>query len=111
MLQLYCGSYRVTNGPAADGPEERLAVLKRNAGLAGASHSIKQWVTELLELAEHERVMVSELACHEPGCPPIETVVVVLRGPGDTVMRKFHRRAHDLTRAEIEAAWAQATSE
>jgi len=86
-------------------------MLKRIVGSAGTSHSIKQWVSELLELSEDERVMVSELACHEPGCPPIETVVVVLRGPGDTVMRKFHRRAHELTRAEIEAAWAQGKSE
>jgi hypothetical protein len=51
--------------------------------------------------------MVSELACHEPGCPPVETVVVVLRGARDTEMRKFHRPAHALTRAEVEAAWAQ----
>ena len=83
-------------------------MLKRGAGPAVESiRSIKQWVREVLALAEDERVMVSELACHEPGCPPVETVVVVLRGARDTVMRKFHRPAHELTRAEVEAAWAQ----
>ena len=83
-------------------------MLKRGAGPALASiRSIKQWFGELLALSEEERVMVSELACHEPGCPPVETVVVVLRGARDTEMRKFHRPAHELTRAEVESAWAQ----
>ena len=83
-------------------------MLKQGAGPAVESvRSIKQRVTELLALAEEERVMVSELACHEPGCPPVETVVVVLRGPRDTEMRKFHRPAHELTRTEVEAAWTQ----
>ena len=40
---------------------------------------IKNWVRENFDLTEYESVLVTELQCHEEGCPPIETVIVVLR--------------------------------
>jgi hypothetical protein len=38
----------------------------------------------LWALSDDTTVMVTELECREPGCPPIETVVAVLEGPGTT---------------------------
>lgn len=39
---------------------------------------IKNWVRETFKLTEYETVLVTELKCHEEGCPPVETVIVVL---------------------------------
>jgi len=39
---------------------------------------IKAWVREILRLDAEEPVLVSELACTEPGCPPLETIIAVL---------------------------------
>ncbi len=43
----------------------------------GRAGEVKAWVSELLALPETDLVTVAELACHEPGCPPVETVVTV----------------------------------
>jgi nitrate reductase delta subunit len=37
---------------------------------------LRSWTRARFSLAEDETVMVSELACSVPGCPPIETHVV-----------------------------------
>jgi hypothetical protein len=43
---------------------------------------IKSWARASWGLDEEATVMVTELECREPGCPPIETVIAVLEGPG-----------------------------
>ena len=48
---------------------------------AGASDRIKAWTETALAggpFKEDVTLMVAELECHEPGCPPIETVVSLL---------------------------------
>jgi hypothetical protein len=62
---------------------------------------IKQWVRESLSLSAETTVMVAELACTEPGCPPLETVVALLHGPGDSTQGKIHRSIVDVTREDI----------
>jgi hypothetical protein len=48
------------------------------AALAGLRRSTKAHFA----LAEEETVMVSELACNVPGCPPVETHVVFWTAAG-----------------------------
>jgi transposase InsO family protein len=44
---------------------------------SGHAAEIKAWVSKQLGLGENDLVSVAELTCHEPRCPPIETVVTV----------------------------------
>jgi len=44
--------------------------------------AIKRWTRELLRLPEDAVVTVSELACADPGCPLVETVVTVFDATG-----------------------------
>jgi hypothetical protein len=67
---------------------------------------IKEWTRELLGLEEGAAVMVSELTCTEPGCPPLETVIAVFRLGGGSDKRKLHRAIHEVTRGELAAAWS-----
>lgn len=62
---------------------------------------IKTWVRELLPLAPETSILVTELACTEPGCPPLETVVAVLKGPGENVQQKIHRSVVEITKEDI----------
>jgi nitrate reductase delta subunit len=39
------------------------------------ARQIKAWTRERFALGEDDVVMVSEIACGLPGCPPLETVV------------------------------------
>jgi hypothetical protein len=70
---------------------------------AARKREIKAWVIEALALPAEATVMVTELACKEPGCPPIETVIAVLRGPKDTLQFKAHRAAVDLDKDAVVA--------
>jgi len=46
------------------------------------AETIKTWTEAALGLDEDAVVMVTELQCSEPGCPPLETVIAVLAGDG-----------------------------
>lgn len=41
-----------------------------------APDRVREWTQARFSLADDETVMVSEIACAVPGCPPIETHVV-----------------------------------
>jgi hypothetical protein len=50
---------------------------------------IKAWTRGVFHLSDETTVMVTELECREPGCPPIETVIALLKGPGNTQQYKI----------------------
>ncbi len=49
---------------------------------AAALARLRDWTRARFALADEETVMVSELACSVPGCPPIETHVVFWTAAG-----------------------------
>jgi hypothetical protein len=65
---------------------------------------IRSWVRDRLSLSDDTVIMVSELRCSEPGCPPLETLVAVLDGPGQRRQFKFHKPIIEITIADIESA-------
>jgi hypothetical protein len=52
-----------------------LGFLKKSAAQRDAIRRVKAWTRERFHLSEDTAILVSELACAVPGCPPIETVV------------------------------------
>ena len=64
---------------------------------------IKNWVRETFKLTEYETVLVTELQCHEEGCPPVETVIVVLREGTGKEQYKFHKRMDEIIFQDIES--------
>ena len=63
---------------------------------------IKNWVRKTFKLTEYETILVTELKCHEEGCPPVETVIVVLRGGTGKEQYKFHKRMYEINFEDIE---------
>jgi hypothetical protein len=66
--------------------------------------SIKQALRQALGLPEDAMVTVTQLACLEEDCAPLETVVGVLRPGAPQLQHKIHKAtnavtADDLTRA------------
>jgi hypothetical protein len=41
-----------------------------------ASQRVREWTRSRFTLAQNAAIMVSEISCAVPGCPPTETVVV-----------------------------------
>ncbi len=70
-----------------------------------ATRALKQLARELLDLDDETTVMVTELQCSEPGCPPIETVIAVLR-VGEREQIKIHKPLAEVTRDDVVAAHA-----
>jgi hypothetical protein len=62
---------------------------------------IKAWARDVFHLNDETTVMVTELECREPGCPPIETVIAVLKGPGNTQQYKIHKTADEVGLSDI----------
>ncbi|KXF75162.1 hypothetical protein ATN84_21065 [Paramesorhizobium deserti] len=74
------------------------------------ARAIKKWTREALALPDDAVVSVNELACHVPGCPPKETVVLVMQG-GRTIQVSVHKALHDVTRDDIALTFGAASGE
>jgi len=84
------------------GRHDLLPGARRGSGRAGR---IKQWVRDLVALGPGTTVMVTELACSEPGCPPRETVIAVFDEEGTSRHWKLHMAIEEVTAEDIEAAF------
>jgi len=52
---------------------------------------IKEALREALSLSDDMTVTVTELACLEEGCPPVETVIGLLRPDAPQLQCKLHK--------------------
>ncbi|MFD6317324.1 hypothetical protein [Methylorubrum thiocyanatum] len=61
----------------------------RSAGLAQAASRAKALLRPALALSEADALSVNEIACTDPGCPDVETVVLVMRAGEPTRALRF----------------------
>jgi len=69
---------------------------------AGQARRIKDWVRQAWALPDAATVLVTELQCTEPGCPPRETVIAVLDGSGANRLSRLHKSIAEVTAQDIE---------
>ncbi len=62
---------------------------------------VKSWVSQVFDLSEDVSVMITELQCTEEGCPPIETVIVIMETPGKSRQYKIHKPLADVNQKDI----------
>lgn len=62
---------------------------------------IKALARELMHAQDDDAVMVTELACTEPGCPPVETVIALLRAGAPPRQLKVHKAIPEVTREDV----------
>jgi len=74
---------------------------------ADPSHAlaIKRWTREVLGIEPEATITVSELACRDPGCPLIETVVTVF-DPVGTRQWRFTRPRVAVTKLMLQQTLA-----
>ena len=73
---------------------------------AETSARIKDWTRAALGLDEGARVLVHELACSRPNCPPRETVILVVPADGAPYKLALHCAMDELGEADLAQAWA-----
>jgi hypothetical protein len=71
-----------------------------SSGLLVRAREIKAWTREVFGLPDDVVVSVNELACHVPGCPPKETVVLMMFSD-QTVQVSIHKAMLEVTKEDI----------
>jgi len=81
--------------------------LPSSAGgtVPASSLAIKQWTRDYLHLDDDAVVIVTELACADPGCPLLETVIAVFEADRARKWR-LHRPKVAVTKIMIQQALA-----
>jgi len=67
-----------------------------------AVRRIKLLITERFSLDENTTISVAELRCHEPDCPPVETIITVRRANGCLQDWRVTKPLSDVELADIE---------
>ena len=86
-------------------PETMLKTASRNAGKIDAVRRIKDWTRERFSLGDDVAVMVAEVECGLPGCPPIETIVTFWTAPETRHAFKAFKPALEVTTEDLPPAW------
>ncbi len=72
---------------------------------ADRARQVKEWALATVTDADDAAVLVTELRCTEPGCPPLETVIAVLGTRSRREVRIYAPLA-EVTREAVVAALA-----
>ena len=62
---------------------------------------IKEALGESLSIQNNATITVTELTCLEEGCPPVETVVALLKAGSDPLQHKIHKPAAEFKAADL----------
>ena len=65
--------------------------------------AIKELVTNQFKLSVDTTLAVAELRCHEPGCPPIETVITARRKDGSISDWRIAKPINEIKQKDIES--------
>ena len=66
---------------------------------------VKEWTRARFRLAEDAAVLVSEVACGLPGCPPLETVVAFWTGADQRHHFKLFKPVAEVVEADLPPSW------
>ena len=66
-----------------------LGLTKTSSGVSAEQERVRTWAREHFNLPEDESIMVSELPCSDPGCPPVETHLVFWKQGGRHQFKVF----------------------
>ncbi|MDH4191441.1 MAG: hypothetical protein OEW21_14715 [Betaproteobacteria bacterium] len=82
---------------------------RRSGERRAASTRIKQWTRERFTLAPTETILVAEIACTLPGCPPRETVVAFWSADGTRHQFKVFKPLTAVLADDLPYAWLRDT--
>jgi hypothetical protein len=79
--------------------------FKRPPAQLAALDRVKEWTRERFKLADDAAILVSEIACALPGCPPLETVVAFWTEGDRRHQFKLFKSAADVVPDDLPPAW------
>lgn len=82
-----------------------LGNVRRSSGQLEAVGRIAVWTRERFSLGDAAVVMVAEIECKMPGCPPLETVVAFWGGDGTRYRFKVFKPVAEVLEDDLPIAW------
>jgi len=79
--------------------------VKRNPEHGEALERVRQWTRARFSLSEQATVLVSELACGMPGCPPLETVIAFWSDGNKRHHWKVFKPAAEVVEGDLPPSW------
>ena len=94
----------------AQKPAPRVAPLRFGAFRQDEVHvraleRVRVWTRESLDLAADDAILVSEVVCARPGCPPLETVVTFWTQAGERHWFKVFKPVAEVAFDDMPPAW------
>ena len=84
-----------------------LGSFRKPAATVGAAECVRAWTRARFKLADDAPVLVTEIQCQLPGCPPLETVVAFWEASDDT--RRYHFKVFkpiaEVVEEDLPPAW------
>ena len=81
------------------------AAPARNTARVDAFGKVRQWTRERFALPADATVLVSEMACALPGCPPLETHVLFLGSNGSRHHFRIFKPVTGVLPDDLPYAW------
>jgi hypothetical protein len=66
---------------------------------------VREWTRERFKLTEAATILVAEIACGLPGCPPIDTVVAFWTEDGKRHQFKIFKPVREVVVDDLPFAW------
>src|SRR5262245_13133033 len=82
-----------------------LGTFRKNPAQLAAFEQIEGWVRARFALAPADAVLVTEIACAVPGCPPLETVIAFWTGDLTRHHVKIFKKAVEVVEDDLPPRW------
>jgi hypothetical protein len=79
--------------------------LKRSAAHGAALDRVKEWVRARFALPDDAALVVAEVSCQLPGCPPLETAVAFWTEVGERRQFKIFKPVEQVREDDLPPAW------
>ncbi|HLQ92689.1 MAG TPA: hypothetical protein VK148_21920, partial [Xanthobacteraceae bacterium] len=79
--------------------------LKMSPQHVAALEAVRGWTRAQFSLPDDDSVLVAEVACGLPGCPPIETVVAFWSDAGERHQFKIFKPVAEVVRDDLPPSW------
>jgi hypothetical protein len=82
-----------------------LTRLRKSPAHLEAVERVRHWTRSRFRLADDAAILVSEVACQLPGCPPIETVVAFWSEDGERRQFKLFKPVAEVGEEDLPPSW------
>lgn len=87
----------------------KLGSLKKSPQHLAAATQVKEWTRDRFSLPEDATILVTELNCTVPGCPPLETVVAFWSDHKTRHDFKIFKPIEEIVLDDLPPAWLKAS--